>query len=1030
MFKPIRFFPLIENKLIGKSPLFKLWGLYLGACITSVVFARLIYSILSKYGAQTYSQLIVGSITWRAETKIQDYLFLFSTLFLFLMIYFFFFFQASELKEKYGDSSLDEYHKLVVYSQLPFVLWLAQLIFTSKTSFTLPYISFILTILVFIFSSFLLIAKSDDQFRSLITVEISLIIVIFILFCGVAINLGFTRLNIFFNYIDLSISPFIINTVYALSLFFGIFLLIKIWIYSNSFEIKQMNIRKCLLYSQLPIPFLFFILSPTPWINENGVRFYGYGFKPLGWVVIIFIIILSTVDLFYRFYNKPDKYSKINIYSSLSPFCLIAILLFLKATILRTPVISIDDYHFGEVLIPWWSYVNFDMIPFKDFTPARGLLVNYLQGFFNYYLFDGTAASFEAAKIFCIAFYLMFCFPLISKSIGSFSTFLVLLLMPIGNNISEIDLMITAFLCHLCFYYFRLSFSRWTILWFFVCNTAILIAPGQGGLFVLATVPLGLYAIYKAYDEEKYLLSRVVIISFIMIIVISLITPIDDIVIGAVRYGYEQSSINNIAHSIEWSLSLDNYKGKINLWLFEIFRTSWVIVPMIAGILIFRSLMVRDSEKRRKILVYTIPIFILTALFIFRSAGRIGPNQLSRLGLASIWSLSMLFPILLINVFGKKMLPLILCLTVFFAGILTPHFANSHFLKQTGSAIVEFKKFLYTPLEAVKIPSNLVDGNRIGMPNIGLASIEENKIAKLLSIKEVFNALIDQGETYIDLTNRQAYYFYLNYKPPIETGAIYNLVSKNQQLRSIKAVKNNPPPVILASADNILHDGGTVSYRSPLIYRFFVQEYIPVLIGDVVYLVKPDRIERLKKFNEISEINFNKIDLLDRCFRMKDLQKLPIAWGQSISTLKKELTFIVSIDSISLSQSNSIYLNPEGQYGINGPNPYITFDLNPNKVNGTDAGILTFHFICNTKHPIVMKLYWGSKASLPSENTAIRFFVKNGFVVIPLDASPKWLLENEITFLKFVIQEPKDISSFYISDIKLWQRSIFKEIGN
>ena len=85
-----------------------------------------------------------------------------------------------------------------------------------------------------------------------------------------------------------------------------------------------------------------------------------------------------------------------------------------------------------------------------------------------------------------------------------------------------------------------------------------------------------------------------------------------------------------------------------------------------------------DSAKwgRGQWLLAQLRIFLLMTLYIFRAAGRIDPGYMSRLGLTSVWALSLLLPILLIAAYGKSRLTSILLTCTFSAAILSPYFSQ------------------------------------------------------------------------------------------------------------------------------------------------------------------------------------------------------------------------------------------------------------------------------------------------------------------------------------------------------------------
>ena len=692
--------------------------------------------------------------------------------------------------------------------------------------------------------------------------------------------------------------------------------------------------------------------------------------------------------------------------------------MFIKLGVVGAPVINPDDYHFGEFLLPWWSLSVHDMIPYWDFSPARGL-VNYVPGFLSSVLYDGSAASIDAANPFAAAGYLILCYPLVARSIGKFAAFVAFLLMPFANGISEIDMLITAALCVICEANLRLSPSRWLPVWVAVGTAAVLFAPGQGGLLVLATMPLGIVALFKAFAREKSRLFWSAGILIVFFATLSILTPLGAMLAGAVRYGMEQSSINSVANGIAWSQSWAVGGTIINQWLWEGARASWILVAIVACVVMLRTAIGGKYGMGKRAMVFAVPIFLLMTLYIFRAAGRIDPGYMSRLGLASIWAFSLLLPILLIAAYGKNRRASILITCSFLAAILSPYFSQLDLMSV-------FEK-TFIPIEA---PANVTHGRDIGLANLGDGIVDETQLKRLQSIKHVLSILVDPGETYLDLTNRNTQYFYLGYKPPIEVGAIYNLVSEGQQYRAIQALEKGPPPVVLASADNILHDGGTAAYRSHLLYRYVVERYIPIRIDGFIYLVRPDRMARVAAFADTKDATMDEYrkSLLDCVFRMAFIEELPVSWGRSLKTLKTKMRLVKSIQPDSPRSLHSVRDDGGGNYSVVGPDPYILFDISDWKLNGSDAGMLSFNFACmgeNSKPQL--EIYWGSNATGLSELTMVRFVAEDGPLLVPLDAAPRWLQAKEINRLRFDIADPGPCKTFAITNIQLWQRNFTKK---
>jgi hypothetical protein len=759
------------------------------------------------------------------------------------------------------------------------------------------------------------------------------------------------------------------------------------------------------------MPLAFLAIIPTPWQISQS-KLLGYPLNPTLAFLIAALMSLAYSDLFKRIKYQP-YINKTLIKSALSPLCLTGLLFWIKLPVIGVSSINPDDYHNGEFLLPWWLSKSFSYIPFHDYTPARGL-VNYLPGFLADIFFDGTAPSQSAATGILVFLFLSLGFLVVSRSIGTMPAFLAFLLMPVYNGFSEIDITVTIVLCLLCELFLKVRSADWLVFWVVLGTGLILFAPGQGGLLIFATIPLGLVSLGRAFRRERLKLLYYVAYGVFVALILALFTPLGQMVFGAVLYLLEQSSINSTAYGIPWS-NMNKMKADLPInWFWEAIRASWIVVAIIAGLLIVRAVLKPNISESKRLLVFAVPIALLVILFIPRAAGRIDPGP-SRLGIATIWSFSLLLPILLLSAYDYLKKPLILVLTAFAGGLLAPSFG-----------LPEVSAILEKPTIVAFSGENFTDGNDIGMPNLGKGIVDGQQLNRLKSIHHVLSKVLDSGETYLDLTNHNAHYFYLGYPPPIEAGAVYNLVHDNQQLRSVEKLKNKQPPVVLVSADNMLFDGGTAALRSHLIYRYVVLNYVPVKVDGFIYMVRPDRLARFQSLGADTSLSHEEqLSLLDGAFRMQDLQALPIAWGRSFKTLKSQLRPVSQINEKINVVLNSVKRMDRNTYQVTGSDPYIVFLIDSLKLNGKDAGILAFDFSCHqgVGQPI-LNIHWGSKSAPRSEATVVQFKAENGKLLIPLDAAPRWLNAKSINSIRFDIDNPETCSTFFLSNIVFSQRSV------
>lgn len=131
------------------------------------------------------------------------------------------------------------------------------------------------------------------------------------------------------------------------------------------------------------------------------------------------------------------------------------------------------------------------------------------------------------------------------------------------------------------------------------------------------------------------------------------------------------------------------------------------------------------------------------------------------------------------------------------------------------------------------------------IPELGSGHATPEQLAMIREVKRVTDALLLPGETFINLTNRSALYFYLNRRNPVPIASIYNAAPRAFQVAFLTAIKDDPPPLALVEINNINHDGLSVPLRSHHIYDFVLKHYKPFTQGPYIYAIRKDLAERL-----------------------------------------------------------------------------------------------------------------------------------------------------------------------------------------
>jgi hypothetical protein len=957
-----------------------------------------------------YPDLIVGELAWGATQKTRDYLMLFAFVIGFFIALSVIARVAAALTR--STPTHDEaLHAALMVALVPAAMWLFGLLLTRNDSLALLYLSCTLVAPGVAFAAALATRPEgfwlgfDEGGRFSALLVKGMIVLCLAAISGAALALAISRLDILYQFGTWASDRRTSWSIVFATTFTG-FAAVGVHMARSATAVALENrLSRLLVACQLLVPLLFCVLLPTPLVIE-GRRGLPYPVSTAAWITIGALVLIAYADLYRCARSRRLRASAAS--AALSPMCLVAIVLFVKAMPAGTGSVSADDYHFGEFLIPWWSWVQHGMTPFWDYAPARGL-VNYLPGALNALVFDGTAATMEAVSGYRSTLILLVAFPPLAYAIGKGPAFLGLVMHPVANGLSEIDVVATVALCLLCELFLRSRPVFALFAWIVLGSTLVLIAPGQGGLFVLATSPLGVVLLRRAWLHQRRKLLALAAVSSALMAVVLVFTPTGLMLAGAVRYGLEHSGVNTIANAIAWADRFATMEGP-NPWMWEIGRVSWIATALIAGVLVIRAAKLEPASRER-LLVYAVPIFLLTLLFVVRAAGRIDVS-LSRAGIASVWSLALLLPLLLFAARRPRNRAVPTIIFVSAAATVAPVFGFAPSLT-----------LLARSAETVERQADRVSALDARLPNLGTAWVKPEHLARLVAVKEDLDRLLEPGETYLDLTNRNAHYFYFDRPPPVESGAFYNLYHRAAQVRAIASLERDPPPAVLVEADNLLHDGVRANLRAHLLYRYVLFNYVPAATGGLIWMVRPDRLHRLGIAWRSEHPAEQDLAILDRVFRSDNLRRLPMAWGYSYQALSSEMRAVARISPERIGMASPGHDAP-ARGDLHGRQEII-YDVTPLALAGRDAGLLSFALGCRgLAVPLDLRLSWTTR-SAPNfdDSRSISFKAVNGRTIVPVDAAPRWLLANQITRLRLALEDRTACPELTIAETTLFQRT-------
>lgn len=1042
--------------------------------VAVVIAALALFLCLSLKEDQAYSDFIVGNLTWYAGTKLQDIVVAPVFVIVFFCVLLFFSSLIKWQKRLFGIGPAAELSSQLIWWSLPSIAAISSLILGAPLDerilqFSVFGIGFIAIAAI---ASAIKSFEIDPRVFSLVALSIILLSLV-----NLEISLVIGRAPIsMFGHLDLSnyAGPF-----YSIALF-GWFAGLLYVFFKPDFFARKMS--WLLLASQLGITVFYLTLYPAH-LRQPDASLSNYETTVWLKVLVIGMVVWGIVDVVRRFriYSASKDFSKI-----LSPIAFFGLLIGLKAGVTTSPSINPDDYHFGEIILGWWSYLQ-GVIPYVGYMPAHGIMGDDFTQLLSFLFYDGSAGSMaEAGRLsFAILAFVAF------LSIFYFSSSIGLGFVSIFFLVGTFNwLFLTPFLCLWLSRRLLKRPAQWFFAWAITAPIVILGLPAQGLLLVVAS---GIVAAYYAWQmwrkpEERKFTGTLIAVA--VLVVLGFASPLGSMLLGAVRYVLENGPLNQVAYGVPWSMSW-SYTGKSG-FIFEALRMSWIAVPL--GCLLFILNWSKDCNRRIQTLFPLLVVLLFTLLLIPYSMGRIDIGNVSRPGLVASFSWMILLPIAAWGVLSHSGRVILIVLAASMSAAL-------------GFPSLSFSN-LYASASASVMTSTLRDGRSAGLPNIGRASVQDEHWERLTKLARVLAEKVPKGQTYLDLTSRNAQYFYLGYRPPLPVTAPYNMVSPAQQRRAVDILREYAPDIALLEGNNIIHDGGGLALRNPYLYRFIVENYDPayekgfilgykkkgspaavqpsvieislkeitdsnwiqgiyrsapallvddqilfslIKVGDQIRTADGEirRIQRVSGENQTlwlegssfapsdaqpvnsvqliaspEVVSEYKLALLQKSFAQSELGKIPVAWGRSEKSLAKRMNLIKSLDGLQPTLHDLITEN--GRYKVSGIDPYLSFDLAGLDISGSDAGLLRFDFECSGRigDTRLQVFWWGDVSPGPNENSSIHFSPENGTLIVPLDASPRWLTLKRLKGIRVDLDNSAACKDIRVRNVALMQRKL------
>lgn len=301
------------------------------------------------------------------------------------------------------------------------------------------------------------------------------------------------------------------------------------------------------------------------------------------------------------------------------------------------------------------------------------------------------------------------------------------------------------------------------------------------------------------------------------------------------------------------------------------------------------------------------------------------------------------------------------------------------------------------------------------LPGLGAAQAPADRTLFLHEIAGALSRIIDPGETFLDLTNRNALYFYFGRPVPMPVVSVYNAAPDAFQQLDLASLEANPPRAALISAATIEHDGLSLPFRSFAIYDWVVRTYRPVRIGSFIYGIRRD----VQPPAGLSGRGDDELTLWMEAFHRTDIQKLPSAWGRSLDLLGPHIKGKqrpLSAQLVSGALPDLDGYRPEG--------PVAIFDIPlPAGVDPRQEGMLRLDVACDRKNGFPsLRVMWGSAEGPLNPEHGFTFLVSFRRNLVPLDASPLWFARPASDRIRIEVLTQPECKRFTLSDLALTGR--------
>lgn len=491
-------------------------------------------------------------------------------------------------------------------------------------------------------------------------------------------------------------------------------------------------------------------------------------------------------------------------------------------------ILSVDFFHNGEMAFPMQQFLSYGKIPYLNLDPIHGFC-DFFYSLMNKAFFDGTYMSRSAAIMAAELFMAAFLAWIMGKCVGNRYVLLavICLLMPYLVQKAGVRYLVFFGAFFILFSHKVREDSRKFLWWWvFLCILGISWNVSIGSAMAVAFLPEVIYRIvkdiipelkaFKAWSslEKKRFGIAYGILFFIGIAYIPLFLQI-------LRFLGENAGTTLYVNGTP-------VFGED----FHFLRTFGIAVPYLA------ALIYALKGNRRGKSAFISMFFCLTVISNYAC---VRYDEGARLAVLTVF-FGMLFILAALenkNALKTRDERYFQWVTSAVCGILVLCLAWEYLPGNNGNAMlpqkVQGEQEITIMDEKVKDPVVYVSGDSVGMPALGTGFIQGSTLNSLKNIQTVL-AAEEEGQSYLDLTNKISHYVIFDKESPLPFTSAYNISNRKMQERAVALLEEKRPETVLI-APLIQFDLAPVSLRSMTFYTALIKMgYEPYVYEDVVYL--------------------------------------------------------------------------------------------------------------------------------------------------------------------------------------------------